>query len=158
MLSGLGGRIDAVVDAGAAPVGVESTIVDLSGARPRVLRAGGVPLVDLQRVVPEMDGAEADPERPKAPGQLASHYAPRGRVRLNAEGAGPGEVMVGFGAVPGDLNLSERGDLAEAAARLFDILHQLDAMGAAGIAVAPIPDAGLGAAINDRLRRAAAER
>jgi L-threonylcarbamoyladenylate synthase len=96
--------------------------------------------------------------RPDSPGQLASHYAPRGKLRLNATLAEPGEVFLGFGPGGGDLNLSERGNLAEAAARLFGCLHQLDQMGAERIAVAPIPSEGLGAAINDRLRRAAAPR
>jgi L-threonylcarbamoyladenylate synthase len=95
---------------------------------------------------------------PTAPGQLASHYAPLGLVRLNAISAEPGEVMLGFGPGPAALNLSVRGDLTEAAANLFGHLHRLDAMSAARIAVAPIPDHGLGRAINDRLRRAAAPR
>jgi len=89
---------------------------------------------------------------------LLSHYAPQGHVRLNATERQPDEVMLGFGPVDADLNLSPAGDLVEAAARLFDCLHQLDAMGAKQIAVTPIPDHGLGRAINDRLRRAAAPR
>jgi len=97
-------------------------------------------------------------DAPVAPGQLASHYAPLGSVRLNAEVAQDGEVLLGFGPAEAALNLSPSGDLIEAAATLFDRLHQLDAMGATKIAVSPIPDHGLGAAINDRLRRAAAPR
>ena len=99
-----------------------------------------------------------DPDTPVSPGQLASHYAPQGHVRLNADAAHDGEVLLGFGAVEADLNLSPSGDLVEAAANLFACLHQLDAMGANAIAVSPIPDHGLGRAINDRLQRAAAPR
>ncbi|MEF9602975.1 translation factor Sua5, partial [Paracoccus sp. PXZ] len=98
-----------------------------------------------------------DPDAPTAPGQLTSHYAPRASLRLNAEAARPGEVLIGFGPVAGEMTLSETGDLAEAAARLFDLLHRADELGRP-IAVAPVPERGLGAAINDRLRRAAAPR
>ena len=93
-----------------------------------------------------------------SPGQLASHYAPKGRVRLNATEVQDGEVLLGFGHVSADLNLSPAGDLTEAAANLFAYLHQLDQMGAEAIAVSPIPNHGLGLAINDRLKRAAAPR
>ncbi len=162
VVAGLGDRIDAVIDGGACAVGVESTILDLTGDAPVLLRAGGVAaeavaaLVGVPLRLPEGDAA---PDAPRvAPGQLLSHYAPRGSVRLGATSARPGEVMLGFGAVACDLNLSERGDLTEAAANLFAHLHRLDAMGADAIAVAPIPDEGLGRAINDRLRRAAAPR
>ncbi len=94
----------------------------------------------------------------EAPGMLASHYAPQQLVRLEAETAAPNEFHIGFGAVPGDATLSASGDLAEAAARLFDLLHTAQASGRAAIAVAPVPQHGLGLAINDRLRRAAAPR
>jgi L-threonylcarbamoyladenylate synthase len=94
----------------------------------------------------------------EAPGQLASHYAPSKPLRLNARSAGQSEYLIGFGAVEGEANLSPAGDLIEAAPRLFDLLHHADASPKARIAVAPVPDEGLGAAINDRLRRAAAER
>jgi L-threonylcarbamoyladenylate synthase len=156
VLAGLGGRIAAVLDGGACPVGLESTIIGLA-PDPVLLRAGGVPLAALEAALgrPLRQGTEGPVA---APGMLASHYAPQGRVRLNALRADPGEVMLGFGGVAGDLTLSAAGDLTEAAANLFACLHRLDAMGAERIAVAPIPEAGLGVAINDRLRRAAAPR
>ena len=154
---GLGGRIDAIVDGGACRVGLESTILDMTGA-PALLRAGGLPPDAIAAALGRAPVTAQPSGTPTAPGQLASHYAPRGTVRLNAQDARPGEVFLGFGAIGGDLTLSARGDLQEAAARLFDCLHQLDAMRAAAIAVAPIPDHGLGVAINDRLRRAAAPR
>lgn len=157
VLGGLGGRIAGVVDGGPCGVGVESTILDLTG-RPVLLRAGGIPAEALEAAI----GAPLD--RPSeagaitAPGMMASHYAPRGTMRLNATAARPGETLLGFGAVQGDLSLSRAGDLREAAANLFDCLHRLDAMAATAIAVAPVPAHGLGAAINDRLSRAAAPR
>jgi L-threonylcarbamoyladenylate synthase len=160
VLAGLDGRIEAVLDGGACAVGVESTILDLTGA-PRLLRPGGLALDRLEAILgTAVLAAPADTaHRPTSPGQLASHYAPRGAVRLNAAKARPGEVLLGFGPVAGATrNLSETGDLTEATARLFAALHELDAMGATAIAVSPIPDTGLGCAINDRLRRAAAPR
>jgi L-threonylcarbamoyladenylate synthase len=157
VLAGLGDRIDAVLDGGACPVGVESTILALDPA-PRLLRAGGLPVEALEAALGERIALDTSPERVAAPGQLASHYAPRGTIRLNAREAQPGEVMLGFGEVAGRLTLSATGDLQEAAANLFGCLHALDAMGAERIAVAPVPDRGLGRAINDRLRRAAAPR
>ena len=159
VLAGLSGRIAAVVDGGACGVGVESTILAPADGRLTLLREGGLPaegIAALTGIAPDLPAA--DPGRPSAPGQLLSHYAPRGRVRLNAAAPEAGEVMLGFGPGPADLNLSEAGDLTEAAANLFAMLHRLDAMGAAAIAVAPIPETGLGRAINDRLRRAAAPR
>ncbi|MCV6586180.1 MAG: L-threonylcarbamoyladenylate synthase [Marinibacterium sp.] len=156
VLDGLSGRIAAVLDGGACPVGLESTILGLADT-PRLLRPGGVPVEALEAclgaTIPAVD--KSDPIT--APGQLLSHYAPRAAVRLNADAARPGEVMLGFGAVPGDDTLSASGDLHEAAAALFGALHRLDATGQP-IAVAPVPDHGLGRAINDRLRRAAAPR
>jgi len=154
---GLGARIDAVVDGGDCAVGVESTIVSCAGA-PALLRAGGIPVETLEACLGHTLQAPHDPVTPIAPGQLASHYAPQGKVRLNAPYATEGEVLLGFGPVDADLNLSVAGDLTEAAARLFACLHALDAMGAEAIAVSPIPDHGLGRAINDRLKRAAAPR
>lgn len=156
VMSGLEGRIAAIVDDGPCPVGLESTILGLTQATPQLLRAGGVP----QEALEEMLGAPlavASGVEIIAPGQLKSHYAPGASVRLNATDRHPGEVVLGFGAMEGDVNLSPAGDLVEAAARLFDHLHQLDAM-KAPIAVVPIPDHGLGRAINDRLARAAAPR
>ncbi|MBA1158269.1 L-threonylcarbamoyladenylate synthase [Microvirga mediterraneensis] len=168
VLGDLDGRIDAVLDGGAAQVGVESTIVSCLDGTPRLLRPGGIPREAIEALIGkklEM-GAETLGASPLAPGMLASHYAPRAQVRLNATGIRPGEAALLFG--PGGaqgaetaratLNLSENGDLVEAAAHLFSYLRQLDASGAATIAVGPIPETGLGEAINDRLRRAAAER
>lgn len=157
---GLGTRVDAIIDGGACDVGVESTIVGLFDV-PTLLRPGGVPREALEAALgtelATLGGqiAEADLT---APGQLASHYAPGATVRLNATKSAPGEVMLGFAEVAGDLTLSASGDLREAAANLFHHLHALDKMGATGIAVAPIPNHGLGLAINDRLNRAAAPR
>ncbi len=156
VLSGLGGRIAAVLDDGPCSVGLESTIIGLDQTGPTMLRAGGLPQEAIEAALGQplkhVDGAEVI-----APGQLASHYAPGASVRLNAAHVNEGEVLLGFGNMPCDLNLSPSGDLIEAAANLFDHLHQLDAM-ARPIAVAPIPQHGLGQAINDRLHRAAAPR
>lgn len=154
---GLGARIAAIVDGGPCTVGVESTIID-ARARPRLLRAGGLSDEAVEQVLGQPLAAPEPDAAPRAPGMLSSHYAPRGTVRLKAQTARPGEVLLGFGPVQGALSLSETGDLTEAAAQLFARLHELDAMGADRIAVAPIPDHGLGRAINDRLRRAAAPR
>jgi L-threonylcarbamoyladenylate synthase len=168
--SDLSGRIDLIVDGGAVAVGVESTIVGCLD-EPMLLRPGGLPRAEIERVLgralkqPPAD-AESDSEQPLAPGMLASHYAPRAKVRLNATTLAPGEALLAFGlgAISGIdgasmvMNLSERGDLDEAAANLFGHLRALDSKGAHTIAVMPIPDDGLGEAINDRLRRAAVGR
>jgi L-threonylcarbamoyladenylate synthase len=165
--SDLSGRIDLIVDGGAVAVGVESTIVGCFEA-PMLLRPGGLPRQAIERVLgralvqPPVD-ADHDSGQPLAPGMLASHYAPRTRVRLDAKRIEPGEALLAFGsdALPGVdaaravMNLSVRGDLNEAAAHLFGYLRALDARGAHTIAVMPVPDHGLGEAINDRLRRAA---
>lgn len=156
VVQGLQGRIAGVVDDGPCSVGLESTIVGLADEMPVLLRTGGLPREAIEAAL-GMDLAHADNARITAPGQLTSHYAPAGAVRLNAEQAEGDEVLLGFGAVDCDLNLSPSGDLAQAAAQLFECLHQLDAM-ARPIAVTRIPERGLGAAINDRLRRAAAPR
>ncbi|TNF21003.1 MAG: threonylcarbamoyl-AMP synthase [Rhodobacteraceae bacterium] len=157
VLAGLDGRIEAVLMGGACGVGVESTILGL-GAEPVLLRPGGLPVEALEAMLgaPLSTGGSAD--APSSPGQLLSHYAPRAGLRLEAETARKGEVLLGFGPVAGEITLSASGDLHEAAAALFGALHELDARGASGIAVAPIPERGLGRAINDRLRRAAAPR
>lgn len=159
VMAGLAGRIEAVLDGGACAVGVESTILGLDGP-PALLRPGGVTVEAVEAVLGHALVLPGDPAQPKAPGQLASHYAPEARVRLNATGARPGEILVGFGAVVGDLSLSESGDPVEAAARLFHLLREADALAGPGgaIAFAPVPETGLGRAINDRLRRAAAPR
>jgi L-threonylcarbamoyladenylate synthase len=168
--SDLAGRIDLIIDGGAVAVGVESSIVGCFEA-PMLLRPGGLPRAEIERVLggalaqPPED-ADSDGGQPLAPGMLASHYAPRTKVRLNAEGIAPGEALLAFGsdAVSGIdaagavMNLSARGDLTEAAANLFGHLRALDAKAARAIAVMPIPNHGLGEAINDRLRRAAVGR
>ncbi len=156
VMAGLSGRIAALLDDGPCPVGLESTIIGLDGADPVLLRAGGLPQEAIEAALGLPLALPAGTSI-TAPGQLSSHYAPGAAVRLNAREAKAGEVMLGFGAMPCTLNLSETGDLAQAAANLFDHLHRLDAM-ERPIAVAPIPDKGLGRAINDRLRRAAAPR
>ena len=146
VLKSLNCRIPLVVDGGATDLGLESTIVAATGGPLRLLRPG--PLV--------LDAEIDSGGRIEAPGQLASHYAPSKPLRLNASSAAEGEFLIGFGDVMGDVSLSSFGDLVEAAARLFDLLHQADASEKPLIAVAPVPEIGLGAAINDRLRRAAA--
>lgn len=164
VLDGLGGRIAAVLDGGACPVGLESTIVGFDGATGILLRPGGLEIERIEAVLGSALDARAL-RHVNAPGQLLSHYAPRAALRLDAPGPGPDEVWLGFGRVaalrPG-LNLSPAGDLVEAAANLFAFLREADAIaasaGVARIAVAPIPMIGLGLAINDRLRRAAAPR
>ena len=154
---GLDGRIDAILDGGTCEVGLESTILGLVGD-PVLLRPGGVPVEAIEQVLNAPVKAHQDDDPLSAPGQLASHYAPGARVRLEARAPRAGEVLLGFGAVDCAMNLSVSGDLREAAANLFHHLHALDATGAAAIAVSPIPETGLGRAINDRLRRAAAPR
>jgi L-threonylcarbamoyladenylate synthase len=165
--SDLAGRIDLIVDGGAVAVGVESTIVGCFET-PMLLRPGGLSRGEIERVLGRSLMRLADDpgngtSQPLAPGMLASHYAPRTPVRLNAARIEAGETLLAFGpgAVPGAdtatmmLNLSPGGDLAEAAANLFGYLRLLDTRGARGIAVMPVPHHGLGEAINDRLRRAA---
>ena len=168
--SDLAGLIDLIVDGCAVDVGVESTIVGCFD-EPMLLRPGGVPRAEIERVLgrvlkqPPAD-AEGDSGQPLAPGMLASHYAPRAKVRLHAISLAPGEALLAFGlgaisgidAASSVMNLSERGDLAEAAANLFGHLRALDGKGLPTIAVMSIPDEGLGEAINDRLRRAAVGR
>jgi len=155
---GLSGRIAAILDGGACAVGVESTILGLDGA-PALLRPGGIPAEALEAMLGPLS-AGGDAAKPSAPGQLASHYAPAASLRLNAGATMPGEVLLGFGRGPAALNLSPSGDLVEAAAGLFHLLREADRLAGPGghIAVAPIPETGLGRAINDRLRRAAAPR
>ncbi len=145
--SSLNGRIPLIIDAGACAVGLESTIVAVGGnGALRLLRPGPIDLgLSLE------SGGDIE-----APGQLASHYAPAKPLRLNAVAAEPDEWLIGFGGVVGDATLSPSGNLIEAAANLFDLLHQADASPRAKIAVAPVPLDGLGLAINDRLARAAA--
>lgn len=161
VLDGLAGRIAAVIDAGACDVGIESTIVATVPVL-ALLRPGGIAAETIAEVAGAAPARGTDAARPVAPGQLASHYAPAARLRLNATGVRPGEIAIGYGpSLPeAALTLSHKGDPGEAASRLFAVLREADRLaGPDGtIAVAPIPEAGLGAAINDRLRRAAAPR
>jgi L-threonylcarbamoyladenylate synthase len=156
VLTGLSGRIEAVIEGGACAVGVESTIVGLAD-QASVLRPGGVPIEALEAALGRALTKHTAGDPLVAPGQMQSHYAPGAPVRLNAQERRAGELLLGFGTVDADLNLSPSGDLVEAAANLFGHLHALDSRGSP-IAVSPIPEIGLGRAINDRLRRAAAPR
>jgi L-threonylcarbamoyladenylate synthase len=161
VLDGLGGKIAAVIDGGACEVGVESTILSLDP--PRLLRPGGLPAEALEAALGQPIASGGDAAKPNAPGQLVSHYAPGAQVRMNADAAQAGEVYIGFGpSEQADLTLSPSGDMVEAAANLFASLRAADdlaqARGATCIAIAPIPNHGLGRAINDRLRRASAPR
>jgi L-threonylcarbamoyladenylate synthase len=159
----LGDGIGLILDAGPCPIGLESTVLDLTGTSPVLLRPGGVTLEALVEALGPVASAATGESAPRSPGRLPSHYAPSLTVRLDATSARPGEAVLAFGpeAPPGFaevLWLSESGDLAEAAANLFAMLRRLDRPEFAGIAVMPIPETGLGRAINDRLRRAAAPR
>jgi len=169
VMADLRGKIDLVVNGGATPVGIESTIVACLNGRAILLRPGGLAREAIERVAGPLAHHEREAvavEAPQAPGMLASHYAPRARIRLEAEDVRPGEALLALGAAlpPGAeaavavRNLSEGGDLVEAAANLFAHLRALDDAGAATIAVMPVPHTGLGEAINDRLARAAAPR
>ena len=148
VLKSLGGRIPLILDGGATERGLESTIVAATGGPLRLLRPGPI----------SIDAASAGGTKIEAPGQLASHYAPAKPLRIGATTADPDEYLIGFGLIGGDSNLSASGDLTEAAARLFDLLHLADESPHPRIAVAPVPGEGLGLAINDRLTRAAAAR
>jgi L-threonylcarbamoyladenylate synthase len=153
----LGGQVALILDSGRTPIGVESTVLDLSGETPVLLRPGGVTFEALSACLGRIAAPGYGP--PRSPGMLASHYAPTLPLRLDASQACPREAFLAFGpdAPPGFaevLWLSRSGDLGEAAANLFAMLRQLDRSEFAGIAVAPIPEVGLGRAINDRLRRA----
>lgn len=171
VLAGLGGRIAAVLDAGPCPVGVESTVIDLAAGAPCLLRPGGVPVEAIESVLGRIGRgilpAEAERTRTlRSPGLLVSHYAPRLPLRTGADAASAHEALLAFGPAPAaalaTYQLSEDGNLVEAAARLFAGLRWLDDEGArlglAGIAAMPVPESGLGLAINDRLQRAAAPR
>ncbi len=153
----LGERVPMILDGGATRLGLESTIVAVAEDQLRLLRPGPIDAAALEMasglpVTTVHDGTI------EAPGQLSSHYAPAKPLRLDAVDRRDGEWLIGFGAIAGDDTLSARGDLVEAAARLFDALHRTESVQASGIAVAPIPHEGLGIAINDRLARAAAPR
>jgi L-threonylcarbamoyladenylate synthase len=153
----LGNKVDLILDGGPTRLGLESTVVGFDHGKPVLLRPGSLARVTIEAVAGPL-GRPAD-ETISAPGQLASHYAPDAKIHLNAVAAGPGEVLLAFGPATGATrNLSRSGDLEEAAANLFAMLRELDAMNPRAIAVMPIPHHGLGEAINDRLRRAAAPR
>ena len=154
---GLGENVDMILDGGACRVGVESTILDVTGDKPVLLRAGGTTLEDIEEFLDEkVLVSHGEPDRPSAPGQLLRHYAPGHKLRINAEKPEANEFYIGFGDREGELNLSPKGDLCEAAANLFAFLRKADALaGDKTLAMAPIPETGLGLAINDRIRRAA---
>jgi L-threonylcarbamoyladenylate synthase len=161
--AGLGDAVVIILDGGPCRVGIESTIVGFEGNHAIILRHGGIARAEIEAITGPL--AQPAPHRgqPSAPGQLARHYAPRAALRLNATHAEPHEALLAFGPHPlaggiARLNLSPRGDVVEAAANLFAMLRELDDMGISHIAVMPIPTHGLGEAINDRLKRAAAPR
>lgn len=157
VVASLGDRIDLVVDGGPCAAGLESTIVALRDKGGwQILRPGPIDTASIAAVLGEPERPNAEISGIEAPGQLASHYAPGKPVRLNATDGRPDEFMIGFGAVSGHFSLSPAGDLAEAASRLYAGLNLAASAAYPRIAVAPIPDKGIGQAINDRLRRAAA--
>jgi L-threonylcarbamoyladenylate synthase len=158
VLAELDGRVAAVLDAGPCAVGIESTVLDLTGGTPHLLRPGALTAEQLTEIVGPLTALDTG-EAPRGPGMLASHYAPTLPLRLDATGAGAGEAFLGFGPkfTGATLNLSPGGDLVEAAANLFAYLRKLDRTPHIAIAVSPIPERGLGVAINDRLRRGAAD-
>jgi len=164
VVQSLGGRVDLVIDGGSCAVGIESTVVDLTTSPATLLRPGGVELEALEAVLGPLALPDAPGARPRSPGQLESHYAPHLPLRLDIVGnPQPGEALLAFGKPPAEafaatLNLSPAGDVREAAANLFAMLRELDTPRFRAIAVMPIPEQGLGRAINDRLRRAAAPR
>jgi len=158
VLAGLTGKIGAVLDGGSCVVGLESTIVSIAEhGSPRLLRPGGVATEDISALLGSVPSGPQAGAGITAPGQLSSHYAPHAPLRLNAQAARGTELLIGFGPVLGEMSLSRDGDVIEAAQNLFPMLHQADATGRP-IAVAPVPETGLGIAINDRLVRAAAPR
>ena len=159
----LGDRAAMILDGGSCAIGLESTVLDMTGAAPTLLRPGGATTEALAKVLGPISVGENNPHEPRSPGQLASHYAPRLKLRIDATAARPGEALLAFGPQPPPgfaetLNLSPKADLTEAAANLFAMLRRLDQPKFTGIAVMPIPETGLGRAINDRLQRAAAPR
>lgn len=157
VLETLDGRLPLILDGGRTDVGIESTIVGVEGDKITLLRPGTITVDDISEAA-QLPVIDRDDNEITAPGQLESHYAPNAAVRLNASEKRKDEILIGFGEHEGDLSLSPSGNLADAAYRLFSILRQADKMGKATIAVAPIPNEGIGIAINDRLKRAAAPR
>jgi L-threonylcarbamoyladenylate synthase len=161
----LGDRVSLILDGGPSPIGIESTVLDLSASEPRLLRPGAVTAEEIAAEIGPISSRPPEDEGNglRSPGRLASHYAPDLPLRLGARDVAADEALLAFGPAPpqgarASLNLSPSGDLIEAAANLFAHLRTLDRSGARAIAVMPIPDTGLGAAINDRLARAAAPR
>ncbi len=158
VVAGLGARVDAVLDGGPCTVGVESTILAPGPDGVRLLREGGIAREEVEAVLGAPVAVDLTPGRVEAPGQMERHYATAAPLEMGGA-ALDGEIVIGFGPAGGDLSLSPSGDLVEAAARLFAVLHEADALakqrGASAIRVAEIPESGLGRAINDRLRRAA---
>jgi len=157
----LQGRVDLILDGGPCPLGIESTVIGFDRENPILLRPGAIPRDDIENLIGRL--LDPDGAMVQAPGMMASHYAPRARLRLNAKMVEAGEALLAFGSepLPGARvvrNLSVSGDLREAAANLFSMLRLLDKTGAETIAVMPIPVSGLGEAINDRLARASAPR
>lgn len=156
---GLGGSVAMILNGGPCAVGVESTVVGIFQGEAVLMRPGGLSAEDIEQVTGPLQRPDGNTATPASPGMLASHYAPQGLLRLNALSVAPDEVLIGFGPdAPSSNNLSPTGDLVEAAANLFQVLHEIDRAGAIRIAVMPIPHHGLGLAINDRLSRAAAPR
>ena len=157
VISRLNGKIEGIISGNSSKIGLESTIISFL-PEPSILRFGAIDETDISEIL----GLDLKKKRKEAkitaPGQLSSHYAPKGSIRLNSKVFKKNEVSLGFGQILCDLNLSPKGNLTEAAANLFDYLHRLDEMGAEKIAVSPIPEEGIGIAINDRLRRAAASK
>ena len=157
VISKLNGKIEGIISGGSSEIGLESTIISFL-PDPSVLRLGAIDQTDISEILSLDLKKKTTQEEISAPGQLSSHYAPKGSIRLNSKVFKNNEVSLGFGKVSCDLNLSRTENLIEAAANLFDCLHKLDEMGAEKIAVSPIPEEGIGIAINDRLKRAAAPR
>ena len=159
----LGGAVDLILDGGPCAVGMESTVIDLTGDRPVLLRPGGITQEDLEAALGPLATAAGAPATPRSPGRLASHYAPRLPLRIDAASVRADEALLSFGAhrlsgFAAECNLSPGGDLVEAAANLFAMLRALDRPDFTGIVAMPVPETGLGRAIMDRLRRAAAPR
>ena len=155
VISRLNGKIDGIISGYSSKIGLESTIISFL-PEPSILRFGAIDETDISELLGLDLKKKRKDEKISAPGQLSSHYAPKGSIRLNSKVFKKNEVSLGFGKILCDLNLSREANLAEAAANLFDYLHRLDEMGAEKIAVSPIPEQGIGIAINDRLKRAAA--
>ena len=155
VISRLNGKIEGIISGNSSKIGLESTIISFL-PEPSILRFGAIDETDISEILGLDLKTKRKDAKITAPGQLSSHYAPKGSIRLNSKVFKKNEVSLGFGEILCDLNLSPKANLTEAAANLFDYLHRLDEMGAEKIAVSPIPEEGIGIAINDRLRRAAA--